>query len=209
MVSPTPSLLSRWFDVFNSRTPFSSRLERCGYGVNSAAAAAQETALIQMEQLTRSARKCSKQHPGGRNALLPCQKGIIRSITSLRGLYHDLKETVPEVKYVMTSRVNQDCLENTFSQLRGMGGQNHCPDAVEVRNRLRIMLMAPSPSVAARSRGRAVELECDSEDGAAPSEFLSTEALTDEAFEGLNIQVGSHRYCLSVMFDSSGISVNQ
>ena len=94
----------------------------------------------------------------------------------------------------MTCRVNQDCLENTFSQLRGMGGQNQCPDAVEARYRLRIMLMAPSPLVAARSRGRAVQLECDSESGAAPAEFMTTEVLTNEAFEGLDIQASSHIY---------------
>ena len=176
--------------MLNSRAPTNARLERCGYGANATAAAAQEAALENMEWLADGARKFTKKQPDGREGHLPCQKGILRNIASLRGLSQAVREAVPSVKYILTSRVNQDCLENTFSQLRGMGGQNQCPDAVEVRHRLRIMLMAPSPLVAANSRGLAVQLERDCEDdaSAAPSEFVTAQVLTNKAFQELDIQ---------------------
>ncbi|KAF0289256.1 Transposable element P transposase [Amphibalanus amphitrite] len=178
--------VDKWFDTMNSRTRFDPRLERCGYGASPEAAAAQEAALRNMERLIRNTRKATPGHPGGRRSLLPFQRGILRSTASLRGLFADLRESTPELNYIMTSHVNQDCLENVFSQLRGMGGQNQHPDAVETRSRLRILLMAPSPLVAVSSRARAVQLEAD-------EAFLTTETslenLTNLAFRGLDFQV--------------------
>lgn len=54
-----------------------------------------------------------------KTALLPCQEGFIISIMSLKGLWTYLKEekNVP-FKFLLTSRLNQDCLENYFSQIR-------------------------------------------------------------------------------------------
>ena len=179
--------VDKWFDVANSRTRYDARLERCGYGASPEAMAAQDAALQDMEQLIKGTRKATLKRPGGRVSLLPFQRGMLRSIGSLRGLHADLKQSVTGFEYVMTSHLNQDCLENVFSQLRGMGGQNQHPDAVETRSRLRILLMAPSPLVAASSSGRAVQLEAN-------GEFLTTETglenLTNSAFDGLDFQVG-------------------
>ena len=93
----------------------------------------------------KNSRKSTRRHPGGRASLLPFQRDMLRTTSSLRGLRADLSEAVPELDYLITSRLNQDCLENLFSQLRGMCGQNQHPDAVEARARLRILLMAPAP----------------------------------------------------------------
>ena len=112
---------------------------------------------------------------------------MLRSNGSPLCPHADLKEMATGFEYLMTSQLSQDCLENVFSQLRGMGGQNQHPDAVETRSRLRILLMAPSPLVAASSSGRAVQLEAN-------GEFLTTETglenLTNSAFDGLDFQVG-------------------
>ncbi|KAF0288468.1 Transposable element P transposase [Amphibalanus amphitrite] len=116
-------------------------------------------------------------------------RGILRTTASLRGLYSDLLRTTPELKYIFTSHLNQDCVENCFSQLRSMGGANNAPNAVEIRSRLKVLLMAPSPMVAVRTDGRAV-LQLESDTG-----FVSTgrvlkqpDNLSNQALEGLPIQ---------------------
>ena len=188
--SETILTVDKWFDALNSRIPFDARIERCGFGVSSEAMTAQEAALRNMERLIKGTRKATLRHPGGRACLLPFQRGMLRTIESPRGLYADLKASMANFKYLMKTHLNQDCLENVFSQLRGMGGQNQHPDAVEARARLRILLMAPSPLVAANSSGRAVRLEAE-------EAFLTTESidnLTNSAFKGLDFQAGANFY---------------
>lgn len=42
-----------------------------------------------------------------------------------------------KIQFLMTCRLNQDGLENMFSYLRGMGGYNDHPNAIDLQNRLR------------------------------------------------------------------------
>ena len=165
-------IIDRWFDVLNSRCCSDPKLERQGYGSSDAAKAAQDSALRDMEHLIANARKPGARRlpgPASAVALLPFQRGILRSTASVRGLYEDLTTAYPgQLRFILTSRLNQDCLENAFSQLRGMGGQNTNPDAVEVRQRLRAMLMAPSALRAISCPERAVEVE------SGPTDCLST-----------------------------------
>ncbi|KAF0309795.1 Transposable element P transposase [Amphibalanus amphitrite] len=180
--------IDAWFDVMNSRSPIDAKQERCAYGLNKDVKAIQDAALTKMEKLIGAARKSTPKHPGGVSAMLPFQVGALRSTASLRGLHSELSDRVPKFRYVMSARLNQDCLENTFSQLRGMCGQNVTPDAVEARSRLRIMLMAPSPLVATSSSGRAVRLEPDTA-FVSTGQRLEPDNLTNEALEGLQIQI--------------------
>ena len=48
----------------------------------------------------------------------PWQHGILCSIKSTRKLWGDLVKNGP-FTFLLTSRLNQDCLENFFSRLRG------------------------------------------------------------------------------------------
>ena len=50
---------------------------------------------------------------------LPWEHGIMCSIHSTRKLYNDLVAN-GDFDFLLTSRLNQDCLENFFSGLRGM-----------------------------------------------------------------------------------------
>ena len=50
-------------------------------------------------------------------------------------MYNELKNE--GIIFLLTSRINQDALENTFSSLRYMGGNNCHPSAVECINRIR------------------------------------------------------------------------
>ena len=53
------------------------------------------------------------------NAKKPFQKGILVNIKSTLALYQEMKEE--GYSYLLTSRLNQDALESTFSRLRGIG----------------------------------------------------------------------------------------
>ena len=132
----------RWFDALNGRCMRDPTLERCGFGASDAAKTAQDAALNNM-RLPRL--QCPKgwhqAPPGPASALLPSQRGILRSSASPRGLHADLTSTYPgPLKYLLTSRLDKKYLENVFSQIRSMCGPNTRPDAV-VCQRLRILLM--------------------------------------------------------------------
>lgn len=51
--------------------------------------------------------------------MLPLKKEIIDSINFLLGLHDDMESE--KVKYILTTRLTQDVLENLFSQIRGLG----------------------------------------------------------------------------------------
>ena len=53
-----------------------------------------------------------------RTAKLPWQHGLICSIKSTKSLYNDLVVNGP-FEFLMTAKLNQDCLENLFSRIRG------------------------------------------------------------------------------------------
>ena len=63
------------------------------------------------------------------------QTGIVVNIKSTRALYLEVKEE--NLSFMLTSRCNQDALENCIGQLRLMGGANSHPTAVQVISRIR------------------------------------------------------------------------
>ncbi|KAJ8875268.1 hypothetical protein PR048_023163 [Dryococelus australis] len=85
---------------------------------------------------------------GSRKSLLPFQKGFRISIKSLIGLFEDMRSE--NMSYILTSRLNQDCLENFFSHVRGLGVFYNNPTPFEVRSN-KIPL----------SGGVSVEARCD------------------------------------------------
>ncbi len=74
---------------------------------------------------------------GKSNNLLPF---TVMSIESLYGVYRDFTKHY-QWKYILTSRLNQDCLENFFSRIRRIGGFYDHPQATEVRNRIRLLIL--------------------------------------------------------------------
>ena len=63
---------------------------------------------------------------------LPCLTGWQLSINCLLQLWDDLSSN-EQVSYLLTSRLNQDCLENLFSVIRGKGGHRTNPTPREFR----------------------------------------------------------------------------
>ena len=77
----------------------------------------------------------------GNKSLLPFQKGFMMSIAALKGLYSQLQNHYG-VKNILTARLNQDCLENLFSQIRGLGRRYDHPTPTSVKHRFRLLLIA-------------------------------------------------------------------
>ncbi|GFN74539.1 transposable element p transposase [Plakobranchus ocellatus] len=62
----------------------------------------------------------------------PCVDGWRMSIWSLEALSTDLFDNYA-INYLLTSRLNQDCLENMFSIIRGKGVQRDNPNVVDFK----------------------------------------------------------------------------
>ena len=98
----------------------------------------------------------------------PWQFGIKASIKSTRAIYHDLIENRDnnpdgELRFILTSRLNQDVLENLFSRIRALGGDNSHPGPVEFMRRVRVLLLSKTVNTEILVDKPAVEI-CDETD---------------------------------------------
>ena len=78
----------------------------------------------------------------GRLVRKPFQCGIIVSIRSTLALFEELKQE--NIDFLLTTRVNQDCIENLFSCIRSMGGNGTHPTPIEAVNRIRKLCLTKS-----------------------------------------------------------------
>lgn len=78
------------------------------------------------------------QTPSGR--ALPCLSGWRMAIHVLIGLFDDL-HTNHGISFLLTNRLNQDCVENLFSVIRGKGGHRDNPSAQQFRYALRQVMV--------------------------------------------------------------------
>lgn len=110
-------LINNWFDLANvahkndNSTPYKSPY---GMFLNE-----QNTLLNEVYQYI-STMRCK-----GKNTLQIFQKGILMYINGIKHLIQILKEN--GLNYLLTTKINQDALENLFSQLRSRGGLNDHP----------------------------------------------------------------------------------
>ncbi len=126
------------FDIFNSRYPENrDKLINSGFGLK----LNQQLATLDKVSKTISEMRCliTKEKKHTRQTMLPCQKGLLMSVNSLKQLYFDLKENYG-VTYILTRRLNQDCLESLFSVIRGLGRTNDNPLPSSFNNRIKILL---------------------------------------------------------------------
>ena len=72
---------------------------------------------------------------------IACVSGWVLTISALLQLYNELTKSY-NFKYMLTNRLNQDCIENLFSVIRGRGGHRDnptpkriqiCPQASDVQ----------------------------------------------------------------------------
>lgn len=140
-------LANNWFDVLNSRTKFDKNRLSCGFGVHFEE---QKQVLESMIEASL-ALKCDS-----RVKTAPFQRGIIISSKSLLGLFEELREK-REVEFILTSHLNQDCLENFFSRIRAMGGTYNHPTTVECINRIKNLIIGRASDLVIPSAAVAME----------------------------------------------------
>ena len=104
------------FDVMNSRTKYSQNKLSCALGgVNTVD---QLEALDNMHEFLNKFRVLHSTTGKVRNAKLPWEHGMLCSIKATKALYEELVVNGP-FEFLMTAKLNQDCLENLFSRIRG------------------------------------------------------------------------------------------
>jgi len=165
-------LIDCWFDVMNSRTKFSKKKLNCGFGIHFE----EQSNVINKMISTAQEMKCDS-----KRKILPFQKGIIISSRSLLSLFSELKQT-RNIEFILTSHLNQDCLENFFSRVRALGGTYTHPTTVECINRIRSLIIGRSSDLVVETASVKIE-EDESHDLTGQSGFLS-QKLT-ESIDGL------------------------
>ena len=124
------------FDVFNSSGHNGSASATYRYPISPSTTHHEflRKTLVWLKELEYGNDKISAQN-------LPCIRGWIGNINALFMLVDDVTENVPGVKYLITDRLNQDCIENLFSVLRGKNIHSTNPDAQQFRNALRQVMV--------------------------------------------------------------------
>ena len=102
---------------------------------------------------------CKDMRANGKKSLLPCQKGILVSIVSLKKLASYLFVRYSQCD-ILTSRLNQDCLENFFSQIRAAGRFDTCPTSISAKFRIRSLLLSSGESL---QLSKYCNVQCDDE----------------------------------------------
>lgn len=108
--------------------------------------------------------KCFNKKGELQNALQTFQKGILMSITSMKLLRSKMEEKFG-LRFLLTHRLNQDCLENIFCQVRGKSGANDHPSPVECLQRIKAIMLGKNPGVALHSHSNTIEQD--------PEEYVS------------------------------------
>lgn len=75
----------------------------------------------------------------GQNVVVPCIVGWQISINGLLGIWEELAKK--GFNYLLTNRLNQDCLENLFSVIQQKGGFQDNPDPQEFRGAFRQVIV--------------------------------------------------------------------
>ena len=162
-------IINDFFDICNSRVIKDPVSTKSAFGID---LPTQTLALKKMEDLMLSTRKMlPNKHDGElepQTALLPCQKAAIMLCRAIPALYHDLKNE-HNVKYLFTSRLNSDVMENLFSRIRSLGGTNDHPNSTQALDRLRILILGQGAHFAVKT----ASVNCPDE--AAEDSFLTAE----------------------------------
>lgn len=130
-------LMNDWFDIFNTRCPVNdSRPTQKAFGYSGAL-------RKQTDILVKVYNTVGEMRAVGKKGMIQFQKGIQLNIKSLLMLYQHLRaHSEKAVKYIMTDRLNQDCLERFFGYMRSKGGGlNDHPSPLQFKYRLRASIV--------------------------------------------------------------------
>ena len=162
--------INSWFDIFNSRKKIHKSNEfGDAYGVNKEK---QDELLKNFYDTIKSLRVLEKGTNTPHKGLLPWQKGILIGINSLMPLFESLKQEF-DITYLLTSRINQDALEQLFSILRAMCGRYTEFSALSFLRRLRDYILGAGKDLSIEA-ANVIQSELDDK------EFCITNHITED-----------------------------
>uniref|UniRef100_A0A182HYC2 Transposase n=1 Tax=Anopheles arabiensis TaxID=7173 RepID=A0A182HYC2_ANOAR len=125
-----------WFSISNSYSPWA----KIAYKRSYTGKEEQEKSLDKMYELISNMTALNK------TSMQTFQKSILMHITSLKMLYKDMQKK-HQVDFISTHKLNQDILENFFSQLRQKGGVYDHPSPLSCLHRIRMIVIGKSPTI--------------------------------------------------------------
>lgn len=140
-------VVNNWFDVFNSRSLSESQTFKKPFGtcIDEQLQVLQKMSSLMLSTKFLDWKKIEK-------PMQPFQKGVLLCNNSLQALLEDVKADF-NYKYLMTYKLNNDALENLFSQVRGTaGGPNDCPSPMGFLRRLKIIMLGKNTSSLRRNK---------------------------------------------------------
>lgn len=133
-------LVKNWFDLINvshpnnKTTPF-----KAPYGFF----LEEQNALLDKMYQTFLSMRCV-----GKFGFQIFQKAILMHINGTKILFKILQQS--GFKYLLTSKINQDALENLFSQQRSRGGLNDHPSPMNTLFRLRMIILGKNAGIVSK-----------------------------------------------------------
>lgn len=117
------SKIDKTFDNLNSKVLFDPNQQKCALKINNAVNENLNFMLSYFENVKPINRKN-----------VYCFKGIRQTIKAILLLFKELTNEIPGVEFLLTSRLNQDPIENLFGLVRQRGGNNPNPSLHEFNN---------------------------------------------------------------------------
>jgi len=121
-------MMDKLIDTFNSRSQYAGMLKPHKNAISSNS--------VHISFLQNALDWVGQWKPIGARSALPCIHGLKLSISALLHIWENVS-TYHNLKFLMTSRLNQDCLENLFSVIRQAGGCRDNPNAEQFGQALR------------------------------------------------------------------------
>ena len=139
---------NNFFDIFNASKEF-HRNNPYGNAYGGKDTKAQDDFIQYFKEEIRNLRaRWGEDKKRMKTSAQPWQDGMIMCLNALKPMYEDLKNQYEgQIDYILTYRLNQDCLEQCFSILRAMGGNYSQFGALEGMRRLRNFILGAGGSL--------------------------------------------------------------
>ena len=139
---------NNFFDIFNASKEF-HRNNPYGNAYGGKDTEAQDDFIQYFkEEITNLRARWGEDKKRVKTSRQPWQDGMIMCLNALKPMYEDLKNQYEgQIDYILTYRLNQDCLEQCFSILRAMGGNYSQFGALEGMRRLRNFILGAGGSL--------------------------------------------------------------
>ncbi|KAJ6647046.1 Transposable element P transposase, partial [Pseudolycoriella hygida] len=179
-------LVNNWFDIMNSYTP-NGIAYKAPYGKD----LEEQNRVLDEMYWTIKTMKCFNKKGELQESLQISQKGILMSITSIKGLRKEMEEKF-KFRFILTHRTNQDFEENFFSQIRGRNGPIDHPSPVECLYTIKAIILGKNPGIGRHLHSNTIEQD--------PEEYVSATFMRhlsrDENIDGICERNGDQLFAI-------------